>query len=742
MATVYVAQHTLIGRMVAIKVLHHQFARDPGCVKRFMNEGRAAGTLGHPNIVESTDMGFAPDGAPFLVLELLEGKTLMAEIHSAGPFAVKRAACVSVQIASALATAHRHHIIHRDLKPENVFLVPDDEMEDHVKILDFGIARFMRGGSSQATQQGALLGTPDFMAPEQITAPDKVDSRIDVYALGAMLYKMLTGRAPFHDTPFPLILNSIQHDTPESLAALRPGLPVEFVALVERAMAKVADERFQTIDDMLAAMLPYSGVSMSQVVVRKRAMTPTPSAVQGAGQTGAGGSFTPRESDTAARRLQSAQRAESSQAMLSGSQQLSPSQQIITGTGAGTPVIIQQQKSRWTAVAAIVALLAASAAVGAVFVMRDANKQSGDAAAAVPGAESAVESTVRSPDDALALYLDEVSRLAAAGRFDRAHDLLQKAHAVEGASAKADVRLSQLSDQVEIGTLMVAADKALVGGDRETAIDLAKQVLDRNSGETAALALLERARQEAVAEAPAPVGEPGTLFVRSTPRATVYLDDALIGRTPIADFEVAAGPHRIELRKSGYTPARKRVKVRANKRTRVKVSLEEVVRVADAPAVAPADTAEVPTAEPVVPRPDPEPVPEPESKPPVREPKVDLPRPVEPVVRPPRSDPPAVDSIAAPRLPKTHKVDKIKDLSRVLRIIEREVVDRGGVDASVAKGVTAKLARAAFDAYAPGKTITIRPRKMYYTIVKSARAGKSRGSIASKLRSLHESGKL
>jgi len=197
MATLYVAQHTLIGRMVALKILHAEFAKEPDNVKRFIHEGRAAGTLGHPNIVASTDMGYTAAGAPFLVLELLDGLSLGAEVERVGPMTVERAGQIGVQIASALQAAHDHGIIHRDLKPDNVFLVDNEGHHDQVKILDFGISKFTSPENSLVTQAGTLMGTPDFMAPEQIATPGKVDHRVDVYALGAILYHVLSGTPPY-----------------------------------------------------------------------------------------------------------------------------------------------------------------------------------------------------------------------------------------------------------------------------------------------------------------------------------------------------------------------------------------------------------------------------------------------------------------------------------------------------------------------------------------------------------------
>ena len=269
---VYVARHLLIERMVAIKVLFLTLASEQGLVSRFLNEGRAAGSLGHPNIVECLDMGYAGDGAPYLVMERLAGQTLAAAIDTLGPFLHGRAAYIATQIASALGAAHDRAIVHRDLKPENVFLVDHATRPDHVKVLDFGISKFSSEGSRVQTSKGQFLGTPGFMAPEQIDDPASVDARADVYALGATLYHMLAGEPPFANVDFPKVLRCICEEEPRPLAEARPDLPPSVVAIVERAMAKSRDDRFQTMADFEEALTPHALEPM-----RRRAMASAPS---------------------------------------------------------------------------------------------------------------------------------------------------------------------------------------------------------------------------------------------------------------------------------------------------------------------------------------------------------------------------------------------------------------------------------------------------------------------------------
>ena len=251
MGTVFLAEHALIKRRVALKILHPHLATDAGVVERFMNEARAAGTLGHPNIVESTDMGFTQDQVPYIVFEYLEGTLLTDEIYRVGGLPVHRAVRIATQIASALEAAHRAGIVHRDLKSDNVYLTDKDDALDHVKVLDFGVSRFIE---IEDTQRGMVVGTPEFMAPEQIMDPEHVDKRADIYALGVILYEMLEARRPFsvgHDPR--LLMDRICTTAPPPL--LRREVPHGLsVLILDRLLAKDREERYGTMGDVQAAL--------------------------------------------------------------------------------------------------------------------------------------------------------------------------------------------------------------------------------------------------------------------------------------------------------------------------------------------------------------------------------------------------------------------------------------------------------------------------------------------------------
>lgn len=271
MAEVYVARHRAVGRVVAIKVLLPHMALDAEAVGRFQAEARAAGTLGHPNIAECLDMGTAPDGSPFLVMEYVEGTSLREEVAK-GPMHVERGCGIAMQIASALEMAHVNEIVHRDLKPENVLLVERPDQPDVVKLVDFGIAKvgFSSSGAPAVTRAGFMLGTPDYMSPEQIRDPGNVDHRSDVWALGVVLYEMIAGKHPFGDEPFPAILNSIETRKVPALTEVRSGVPEQLAALVARMLEKPAAARPSSMGEVFASLEPLAGAQAPRRITAHR----------------------------------------------------------------------------------------------------------------------------------------------------------------------------------------------------------------------------------------------------------------------------------------------------------------------------------------------------------------------------------------------------------------------------------------------------------------------------------------
>lgn len=239
MGAVWAAEHLrLPGKHVAVKVLLQAAVGGEEMFQRFRREAEIASRLGHPNIVEVLDFNTLPTGQPYIVLEYLQGETLAARL-AAGRILLDEALTIARQIGSALQAAHRAGVVHRDLKPDNVFLcTPEEEMPTRVKVLDFGISK-IRGSQTLRTQDAVLMGTPQYMSPEQATGKNtEVDGRTDVFALGAIVYEMLGGQAAFAGGSLAEVVYRVVHGQPTPLRELAPALPDEVVAAVEHALQK------------------------------------------------------------------------------------------------------------------------------------------------------------------------------------------------------------------------------------------------------------------------------------------------------------------------------------------------------------------------------------------------------------------------------------------------------------------------------------------------------------------------
>src|SRR5262249_12671885 len=238
-----------------IKILHTELdAAD--IVARFRREAEIAAKLNHPNIVGVIDYNVTSDGTPYLVLDYLEGETL-AQCIARGPLPLEQVLSIVRQVGSALQAAHRAGVVHRDLKPQNIFLVPteiDGRAIELAKVLDFGISK-MRGSQTVKTQDSALLGTPQYMAPEQATGQhSSVDERTDIFALGAIVYEMLAGQPAFSGASIPAVVFKVVYEQPVPLATQVTTLPAAIASAVAKAMQKAATDRFATVPEFIEAL--------------------------------------------------------------------------------------------------------------------------------------------------------------------------------------------------------------------------------------------------------------------------------------------------------------------------------------------------------------------------------------------------------------------------------------------------------------------------------------------------------
>ena len=282
MATVYRAYQPDLDRFVALKVLAPEFARDRAFLARFRREAAIAARLHHPHIAPIYDIGES-DGAPYIAMRYVPGRTLGELVDEDGPLRLERALTILRQIAAALDYAHAHGIVHRDVKPGNILI----EEGDRVSLVDFGIAWV--GDRTRLTQQGTLTGTPEYMAPEQALG-QPVTNRTDLYALGIIAFRLLTGEVPFTAESGLAVLHRQAYDRPPSIRAFRPDLSRSADAAVQRALAKRPEDRFATAAEFVAAL---SAPDRPAVPVRRTTLiagAPHPPATATAGAANAAGS--------------------------------------------------------------------------------------------------------------------------------------------------------------------------------------------------------------------------------------------------------------------------------------------------------------------------------------------------------------------------------------------------------------------------------------------------------------------
>jgi serine/threonine protein kinase len=266
MGTVYRGTHILMGKKVAIKVLRPSLAADEKIVARFSREARAASKISHPHALSVTDFGEDEGGVVFLIMEFLNGRTLKEVIRQESPLPLPRVVAIMRQVGSALEAAHAEGVVHRDLKSDNIMLL-NTSGADYAKVLDFGIAKIQEAAGEVdpgLTSPDLIIGTPQYMSPEQCSQSEQIDSRSDIYSLGVILFEMLVGHVPFAgDSPTAVMLKHLQ-EAPPSVLDERKDLPNGVAIVVAKALAKRKEDRYQTAGELVEDLVIAEGAGLVQ----------------------------------------------------------------------------------------------------------------------------------------------------------------------------------------------------------------------------------------------------------------------------------------------------------------------------------------------------------------------------------------------------------------------------------------------------------------------------------------------
>jgi serine/threonine-protein kinase len=261
MGVVYAALHIELQETVAIKMLSPSLAMRDDVVGRFMREARAAAKIKNEHAVRVLDVGKFEDGVPYMVMEFLDGEDLETTLMARGPLPLPEVIKYVAEAAIALSEAHRQGIVHRDIKPANLFLAKRSNGSRIIKIVDFGISKVANDGLIEggATRTDSVMGTPMYMSPEQLRASRDVDARADVWSLGIVFYRLLTGISPFDGDTVPLLFVSIFSSKHRSLRERRPDLPIELESILARCLEKDRDKRMSSVEEFVMALAPWAG---------------------------------------------------------------------------------------------------------------------------------------------------------------------------------------------------------------------------------------------------------------------------------------------------------------------------------------------------------------------------------------------------------------------------------------------------------------------------------------------------
>jgi len=350
MGTVVRARHTLLEQDVAIKVLASEFAADPQYCARFLREAQTAVSIKGEHVVRVLDVGTRENGAPFMVMEYLEGQDLAAIVETSGPLHINDAIDYILQACEALSEAHVAGLTHRDIKPSNIFLAKRSDGSPLVKLLDFGIAKPSGATDTRLTATGAAMGSPSYMSPEQVRNAKGVDHRSDIWSLGASLQEVITGTPPFNAETFPALCAAIIADEPTPLNKVRPDAPAELQLAISKCLEKKPENRFSDVAALALALLPFGGpqaqISVDRItkILNPGAILPPPAA---------------RLSIVSAPSIQPA---------------------AFAATHASTSVNVPEspaRKSKTPAIIAAIAVLCLAAIVGIFFSIRDKGNRAG-----------------------------------------------------------------------------------------------------------------------------------------------------------------------------------------------------------------------------------------------------------------------------------------------------------------------------------------------------------------------------
>ncbi len=268
MGVVVAATHLQLDEKVALKFLLPEALQNQEAVRRFEREARAAVKIKSEHVARVTDVGTLDTGAPYMVMEFLNGMDLGDYLEKTGPLPFHEAADYLLQACEAIAEAHALGIVHRDLKPANLFRIIRSDGTPSVKVLDFGISKVTTGSDASMTQTSSMMGSPYYMSPEQMTSAKSVDERTDIWALGIILHELLSGRVPYQGETIPEICVQVLQNPPPRLTELRPGAPVDLERIIDKALAKNRDERYQSVADFAADISAYASAPAVHSVER------------------------------------------------------------------------------------------------------------------------------------------------------------------------------------------------------------------------------------------------------------------------------------------------------------------------------------------------------------------------------------------------------------------------------------------------------------------------------------------